>query len=38
MLRHLKQYDIRPKRSLGQNFLVDGDILKREVAYAELRG
>jgi 16S rRNA (adenine1518-N6/adenine1519-N6)-dimethyltransferase len=37
MLRHLKQYDIRPKRSLGQNFLVDGDILKREVAYAELR-
>ena len=36
MQRVLKRYGIRPKKTLGQNFLQDRDVLRREVAYAEL--
>ena len=34
--RLLREYDIRPKRSLGQNFCVDKKLLERMVAYANL--
>ncbi len=32
----LKQYGIRPNRQLGQNFLCDEGVLRREVAYADI--
>lgn len=33
----LRQYDIRPKKSLGQNFAVDSRFLKRMTSYANVR-
>jgi len=35
-MRILRAYRIAPKKRLGQNFLVDYDVLKRMVSYAEL--
>ena len=32
----LNRYSIRPKKKLGQNFLTDADILRREVACADI--
>ena len=32
----LRQYGIRPNHQLGQNFLCDKAVLRREVAYAEV--
>ena len=32
----LRQYGIRPNHQLGQNFLCDDGVLRREVAYAEV--
>ncbi|ACB83645.1 16S rRNA (adenine(1518)-N(6)/adenine(1519)-N(6))-dimethyltransferase RsmA [Natranaerobius thermophilus] len=33
----LKRYEIHPKKSLGQNFLVDGNIIQKIIAAAELK-
>lgn len=38
MRRILERYGIRPRRALGQHFLQDRDLLRRELAYAELGG
>lgn len=32
----LKKHSIKPKRKLGQNFIIDGDVLKREISYADI--
>lgn len=36
-LRRLKEYDVRPKRDLGQNFLIDDNILSVILGYLECR-
>ena len=36
MRRVLDRHKIRPKKSFGQNFLTDENVLEREVAYAQL--
>ncbi len=36
--RLLKKYDITPRYRLGQNFLIDEGVLKRQVEYADLKG
>jgi 16S rRNA (adenine1518-N6/adenine1519-N6)-dimethyltransferase len=32
----LKNHGIKPKRKLGQNFIIDRDVLEREVSYADV--
>ena len=36
MLNRLTPYPIRPKKNLGQNFLTDAAVLRREVACADI--
>ncbi|WGI16759.1 16S rRNA (adenine(1518)-N(6)/adenine(1519)-N(6))-dimethyltransferase RsmA [Methanonatronarchaeum sp. AMET-Sl] len=33
----LKKHNIRPKKNLGQNFLIDNKIAERQVGYAEIK-
>src|SRR5688572_2935549 len=35
--QHLEQYDIAPKKSLGQNFMHDPNLIDKIVATAELK-
>ena len=35
-MKKLTQYGIRPNKKLGQNFLNDSSVLRREVAYADI--
>lgn len=32
----LKKHGIKPKRKLGQNFIIDRDVLEREISYADV--
>ena len=32
----LKKHSIKPKRKLGQNFIIDKEVLKREISYADV--
>lgn len=34
----LRRYGIKPKHKLGQNFIVDEEVLRREIEYAKIRG
>ncbi len=36
VLKALRRYGIKPRHQFGQNFLCDGDVLRREVAYADV--
>ena len=36
MKKAVEKYGIRPKKKLGQSFLVDSGVLRREVAYADI--
>ena len=36
MKKRLDQYGIRPAKKLGQHFLLDSGVLRREVAYADI--
>ena len=35
-MKKLEQYGIQPNKKLGQNFLNDSGVLRREVAYADI--
>src|SRR5690606_20018180 len=35
--RLLESLDVRPRKSLGQNFLIDGNIVRKSVELAELK-
>ena len=35
-MKKLEQYNIRPNKNFGQNFLNDSNVLRREVAYADI--
>ncbi len=34
----LKKYNIKPRKRMGQNFLIDSDVLDKQIAYADLQG
>ena len=33
----LKKHKVKPNRKLGQNFIIDEGVLKREIAYADVK-
>ena len=33
----LKKYNIKPKKRMGQNFLIDSDVLDKQIVYADLQ-
>lgn len=33
----LKKYNIKPRKRMGQNFLIDSDVLDKQIAYANLQ-
>ena len=33
----LKKYGIKPSRRLGQNFIIDREVLEREISYAKIK-
>ncbi len=34
----LKKYNIKPRKRMGQNFLIDSDVLDKQIVYADLQG
>lgn len=34
----LKKYNIRPRKRMGQNFLIDSNVLNKQITYADLKG
>jgi 16S rRNA (adenine1518-N6/adenine1519-N6)-dimethyltransferase len=33
----LKKYNIKPRKRMGQNFLIDSDVLEKQIVYADLQ-